>query len=151
MARIVNKKDLSEILGISERTLTEHQKSGLPILFDGVRGSENQYNTADVITWLIERAINGKRETSRDRLDRVRADREEIGLAKDLGELIPAAELEDAFSSKVIAVKNLLLQGDAKLKTELDALYDIDIDIELLNDNTRNILTQLSEDAGHVR
>jgi phage terminase Nu1 subunit (DNA packaging protein) len=151
LARIVNKKDLSEILGISERTLTEHQKSGLPILFDGVRGSENQYNTADVITWLIERAINGKRETSRDRLDRVRADREEIGLAKDLGELIPAAELEDAFSSKVIAVKNLLLQGDAKLKTELDALYDIDIDIELLNDNTRNILTQLSEDAGHVR
>ncbi len=151
MARIVNKKELSEILGISERTLTEHQKAGLPILVDGVRGSENQYNTADVITWLIERAINGKRETSRDRLDRVRADREEIGLAKDLGELIPAAELEDAFTSKVIAVKNLLLQGDAKLKTELDALYNIEIDIELLNDNTRNILTQLSEDAGHIR
>lgn len=151
MARIVNKKDLSEILGISERTLTEHQKAGLPILVDGVRGSENQYDTADVITWLIERAINGKRETSRDRLDRVRADREEIGLAKDLDELIPAAELEDAFSAKVIAVKNLLLQGDAKLKTELDALHDINIDIEFLNDNTRNILTQLSEDAGHVR
>ena len=151
MARIVNKQDLSEILGISERTLTTHQKAGMPILVDGVRGSENQYNTAEVIAWLIERAVNGKRETSRDRLDRVRADREEIGLAKDLDELIPAGELEDAFTAKVIAVKNLLLQGDAKLKTELDALHDIEIDIEFLNDNTRDILTQLSQDAGHVR
>lgn len=150
MGKIVNKKMLAEIVGVSERTLTEYQKQGMPILNDSGRGSENSYDTADVVKWLIDKAVNGKSESARERLDRVKADREELALAKDLEQLVPAEEVEKKLVSKVIATKSHFLSGMSKIKSELDAYYDIEIDIELLNEHAREILTQLSKDAGNT-
>lgn len=54
---IVNKAVLSDIIGKSERTLSTWQKNGMPIKFDGTRGEQNQYETADVINWIVDREI----------------------------------------------------------------------------------------------
>ena len=147
MGQIVNKQQLSAIVGTSERTLTAWQKEkGFPIKSKGARGSSNQYDTEDVIQWMIQRAVGGaEKESSGDRLNRVRADREELNLAKDIGELIPAKETEEALYQVATAIRTNFTAGNSKLKHELDTLYDINLDISILHDHSRNLLTHLSE------
>lgn len=151
MGKLVNKKELAQIVGITERTLTEYQKAGMPMVSDGGRGSANQYDTGEVIKWLVERAINGKQESARERLDRIRADREEINFAKDIEELVPASPLAELLERVALGIRSTMLNGNSKLKTEIDTLYDIDLDISLLHEHSRTILTHLSEISGeHV-
>ena len=58
MGKIVNKAELAEILGKSERTLTTWQKNGMPIEVDGGRGSANKYCTEAIISWMVRREID---------------------------------------------------------------------------------------------
>lgn len=145
----VNKKDLAEIVGISERTLTEYQKDpSFPIEEDNGRGKANVYETVDVIDWLLRKELGRAKETARERLDRIKADREELAFAKDLEELVPAALVEETLSNVVIAIRSDLLNSNAQLKVELDIEYDIDTDIDILHDHSRKILEHLSEIGG---
>lgn len=108
MAKIVNKRDLAQILGVSERTLTEWQREGMPMVLATGRGSANQYDTAAVIAWRIAREVNGaQQESQKDRLDRLRGDQIELQMAKELRELIAVAEIEPAlgqFISDAVAL-----------------------------------------------
>ncbi|MGR3893584.1 terminase small subunit [Pseudomonas sp. 1176_21] len=148
MGRIVSKVDLSDIVGRDERTLTRWQGDGMPVLEFGVgRGNENQYDTQAVIEWLMHQAsLNGKKESSRDRLDRVRANREELALAKDLGEVVIAADLVERFEAMITSAKVELLNTfpDA-LASELSARYGIEVDDQLIREPIESILRRLSE------
>ena len=146
MGKRVNKRELAEIFGVSERTFTEYQKDpSFPIAKAGGRGQANEYDTQDVHEWLMERAVNGaRRESARERLERIKGDREELALAKDLEELVPAALVRARLEPVVLAIRSELLGGNAKLKTEIDTLYDVDLEIELLNEHSRSILQQLA-------
>jgi phage terminase Nu1 subunit (DNA packaging protein) len=54
---LVNKKELAQIFGISERTFSEYQKDpDFPIVESGTRGESNQYDTAQITRFLISRA-----------------------------------------------------------------------------------------------
>ena len=55
---LVNKAQLSEIVGKSQQTLTTWQKNGLPIAVDGNKGTANQYDTEQVIDWMVQRGID---------------------------------------------------------------------------------------------
>ncbi len=147
MGKIVNKIQLAEIVGVSERSLTEWQKEpGFPIEVDAGRGSSNQYDTQRVIEWMIQRAVGGqKKESTTERLNRVRAEREELALAQEIGLLIPAAETEELLTRVTTAIRSNMMSGNSKLKLELDTLYDTSIDIAVLHDHTREILTHLAE------
>ena len=58
---LVNKKQLAEIFGISERTFTEYQKDpDFPFVRDGDRGEKNAYDTAQVFRYLL--MINESRQ-----------------------------------------------------------------------------------------
>ncbi len=146
MGKQVNKRELAEIFGISERSFTAYQRDpSFPVAVSGTRGKANTYDTEDVHQWLMDRAVNGARhESSRDRLDRIKGDREELALAKDLEELVPAVSVEARLVQVVLAIRTAVLTGNPKLKTEIDTLYDIDLDIELLNEHSRNQLRQLA-------
>ena len=142
----VSKAGLAEIVGRDERTLSRWQREGMPVQEIGLgRGNENQYDTEEVIGWLVQvAALNGKKESVRDRLDRIKGDREELALAKDLEELVPAALVGARLEQVVLAIRTGVLTGNPKLKTEIDTLYDVDLDIELLNEHSRSILRQLA-------
>ncbi len=148
MGRTVSKADLSEIVGRDERTLTRWQNDGMPVTEFGLgRGNENQYDTEAVIQWLMHQAsLNGKKESSRDRLDRIRADREELAMAKDLGEVVIAADLIARFEAMITAAKVELLNSfpDA-LAAELSARYDVEVDEQLIRDPIDAILRRLSD------
>lgn len=108
MGKTVNKRELADILGKSERTLTDWQASaGLPVEERGARGEENAYDTEKVIAWYVQRELaRANVETPRDRLDRIRAQREELGLRRDLGELVNVELIEPMLDRYVQDVAN---------------------------------------------
>jgi phage terminase Nu1 subunit (DNA packaging protein) len=112
--KIVNKSELAEILGISERTLTSYQKNGLPIEIEGGRGNSHQYDTKEVIDWFIDWRLkklggpntdNGEKynfEEERARLTFHQANREALKEEEEKGSLIPAEHVarQDAEKNK---------------------------------------------------
>jgi phage terminase Nu1 subunit (DNA packaging protein) len=147
MGRVVSKVELGELVGRDERTLTRWQKDGMPVMeFGQGRGNENQYDTEAVIQWLMQQAaLNGKKETNRDRLDRVRGDREELALAKELESVVLAEDMVQRFEAVITSAKVELLNTfpDA-LASDLAARYGIDVDVHLISDPIETILRRLS-------
>lgn len=87
----------------------------------------------------------------RERVFSERVDRElkQFALAEKRGTLINVAQLEPELTQMVGAFRSELLSRDDKLKTTLDALYGIDVDINLLKDCTYAALNHLARyDAG---
>lgn len=148
MGMIVNKKQLSEIFGISERSFTEYQKDLTFPYQDAKRGQSNEYDTALVFEWLKRREALRSMESAKERLDRLRGDREELAIAKEIGELLPAEEVERKLTEVAIAIRSAMLTGNSKLKNEIDITYGINLDVDLLNKHARQTLTHLSALAG---
>lgn len=147
MGKTVTKLELSEIVGRDERTISRWQKDGMPVIEFGVgRGNENQYDTQLVIDWLMRQAaLNGKKESTRDRLDRIRGDREELALAKDLGEVVIEADLVQRFEAVITAAKIELLNTlPDELAEKLSARYGVQIDDQLIRQPIESILRRLS-------
>lgn len=147
MGKTVSKLELAEIVGRDERTLSRWQNEGMPVIEFGVgRGNENQYDTQAVIEWLMRQAaLNGRKETTRDRLDRIRGDREELALAKDLGEVVIEAEMVERFEAVITAAKiELLNTYPDELAAALSAHYGIEVDDQLIRDPIDTILRRLS-------
>ncbi|UUQ64232.1 terminase small subunit [Pseudomonas fuscovaginae UPB0736] len=124
MGKTVSKLELGEIIGRDERTLSRWQKDGMPVNEFGLgRGNENQYDTQAVIEWLMRQAaLNGKKESTRDRLDRLRGDREELALAKDLGEVVVEAEMVERFEAVITAAKIELLNTFPDERTRIKGI-----------------------------
>lgn len=147
MGKTVSKLELGEIIGRDERTLSRWQKDGMPVIEFGVgRGNENQYDTQVVIEWLMRQAaLNGKKESTRDRLDRLRGDREEIALARELGEVVIEAEMVERFEAVITAAKiELLNTFPDELAATLSAKYGVQVDDRLIREPIESILRRLS-------
>ncbi|QXI30503.1 terminase small subunit [Pseudomonas vanderleydeniana] len=148
MGKTVSKLELGEIIGRDERTLSRWQKDGMPVNEFGLgRGNENQYDTQAVIEWLMRQAaLNGKKESTRDRLDRLRGDREELALAKDLGEVVVEAEMVERFEAVITAAKiELLNTFPDELAATLSATYGVAVDDQLIRTPIESILRRLSK------
>jgi phage terminase Nu1 subunit (DNA packaging protein) len=147
MGQRVTKAQLSEIVGRDERTLSRWQNTGMPVIEVGVgRGNENEYDTQAVIEWLVQLAEQrGEKESVRDRLDRIKGDREELALAKDLEEVVFAADLLERFEAAITAAKvELLNTFPENLASVLSARYGIEVDDQLIREPIEAILTELS-------
>ena len=110
MGKSVNKRELSEILGISERSLTEWQRDGMPVVeFADTQGRENTYDTEAVIRWWIARDVARAGGSSMDKLNDVRYRRELLSLQRDMGEVVIRDEIRPAFQRYVNDVLAVLL------------------------------------------
>ena len=145
MGKSVNKRELAETIGVSERTFTEWQKDpSFPIETHGGRGSENTYDTEKVIRWMIDREVNRRAgETPRDRLDRVKADMVEVDLAERLGQLAPATLYERAWADHIVAAKIELLSLPHRLVADIHALHGVTIDPDLVLSRVEASLAKL--------
>lgn len=117
----VNKSELAEILGKTPQTLTTWQKNGMPIFAEGRNGQANQYDTAQVIEWLIAREI-GKLsidqegrvhdyELERARLTHHQANKTQLEEEVLRGSLIPEeivlqvqGDMVSSFRAKMLAI-----------------------------------------------
>ncbi|MCM2317890.1 MAG: terminase small subunit [Pseudomonas sp.] len=144
----VTKAQLCEIVCRDERTISRWQNSGMPVLEVGLgRGNENEYETGAVIEWMVQIAQQrGEKESARERLDRIKADREELAFAKELGEVVIAEEFIQGFEAMVTAAKvEFLSTLPDNLASELSARYGVEIDEQLIREPIEAILRKMSE------
>lgn len=149
---LVNKRTLSEIIGKSERTITTWQKNGLPIAFDGVKGQQNRYETADVIEWLIDRAVGHGQESDSFDLDSERArlahhQANKTALEEKVlaGKLIPQQTVEDVWGSMISSFRSRVLSIPTKAAHEFVGLHELNIAQELMKKHLYEALTELSD------
>ena len=142
----VNKRQLSEILSVTEQTLTAWQNEGLPVaVYAEKNGMSNEYETENVIRWIIQKEIARLQlEKPRDRLDRVKAELAELERDEKLGQLAPAALFERAWSDHILAARTEFLTMPETLATELSALYGVEIDPDIISSHIYRALDKLA-------
>ena len=144
---IVNKRQLSEILGVSEETLTSWQADGMPVKTKGAQGVSGEYEPAAAIRWWLDRELDKVRsEQPRDRLARVQADRIEMDMTRERGELIPAEEIDPAWSGQVIATRQEMLSLPPYWAPRIRRSENDDAAIDLMAGAIEDALRKMSED-----
>lgn len=142
----VNKAALATIIGVSEETLTRWQNLGLPITYRAERGYSNQYETADVIAWMIEHKVGKVRdETPKDRLTRLQGDKVELEITEKLDNLVPANEVKPAWDAMVASVRAYLQPQADRLAQLIEATEGLDPKRDLIAEEFDDILRHLSE------
>lgn len=116
MGRIVNQRELSEITGISQKSLSLWARDGLPVALETEAGLANQYDTEAVINWYVAReSSKHSKETEKDRLSRLQGDKIELELATMRHTLVPVDEIEPAWTGMVVAFRQTLRSVSIRL------------------------------------
>lgn len=136
MGRAVNKRELSEILGISERSLTDWQKEGMPVVeFGESRGQENTYDTEACIRWWIARDVaRSSGSSSFDKLNDVRYRFELIKLRREENEIVLREDIRPAFRTYVNDALATLLGLPDKYAHTLELTESVDGKHQVLQD-----------------
>ncbi|MBL8518200.1 MAG: terminase small subunit [Betaproteobacteria bacterium] len=152
MGKKVNQTELAEILGVTDVTLWEWQKDGMPIEQRGERGQANVYDTTACIDWRIERELAKRgKETQRDRLTRLQADALERENAIKAATLVPAEEIEPVWRGRVFAAAAFLLGQRSRLAGLLEAAPGIEAKRTLLEREFTEFLTRLGVDGAAMQ
>ncbi|RUR51409.1 terminase small subunit [Vreelandella populi] len=141
----LNKRALSELLEVSERTLTDWQQKGMPVAVSAGRGASNEYSPAEVMAWLLVRANDTSRESAKDRLDRLRGDQLEREILKEDGVLVMPDDLDVEYGALVEAARaELLFNMPDALAAELTAIHGEEVDVSVIRRHIEDALTTLS-------
>lgn len=158
MGKTVNKTELSEIVGVSQRSLTTWQKNGMPIAMDGTRGTENLYDTEEIINWMIQREINRRvadhggdeekmyeYEAERARLTYHQANIASLDEQVKEGRLIPAETVESAWVDFVAAFRAKVLSIPTKAAHHFITLDDLNQIQDCLKEHLFEALAELAD------
>lgn len=141
----VNKRALAEIVAVSERSLTDWQKAGMPVAHAAGRGASNSYDPVAVIEWMMARAAEAARESAKDRLDRLRGDQLEREMLKEDGILVMPEDLDVEYAAMVEAARaELLFNMPDALAAELTAIHGEEVDVSIIRRHVDDALTTLS-------
>lgn len=153
MGKVVNQVELAAILGKDPSTVWEWQDQGLPIKRQGAGRAGHEYDTADVIAWLEQRAAAraGKPESGREREARLRGDLMEIELAQKRGALVPADEVRPAWEGRVLAAAFYMTSRHSRLAGMLEATPGIEAKRELLKKEDADFLTKLGVEGERMQ
>lgn len=144
---IANKRQLADIFGVTERTVTDWESLGMPVESKPGRGIPNQYDTSRCIEWRCQRVLGGagqQRETARERRDRLEGDRLQVQLAREAGQFLVADEVREALVSAITTARSHFMRGPRQLKKRIDREYGIDLDLEILLEHARETLAALA-------
>jgi len=141
----LNKREIAEALDVSQRTLSEWQSEGMPIAAQGGAGADNSYDLAEVVRWACLREIGKRGITSAfDRLNDIRAKREEINLKRDLGQVVFVPDIRPAVQRYVNDIMATLIGMPEKYAQQLEQAPGVEGKHQVLSD----IATELREVMG---
>ena len=155
---LVNKRELAELMGKSERTLSTWMKDeGLPVHADGGRGRETHFDTVSVFAWYAQRAVlkeigegsSGEAisyDAERARLTKAQADHEELKVRLLEGRVIPAETVERVQGAMVSNCRAKLLALPSKATPAVSGMGGDTVEIEAtLTDYVRETLEELGD------
>ena len=157
MGKLVNKTELSEILGKSHTTLTSWQSNGMPLKLVGKRGTSNEYDTEDVISWLIRRDIEKLTvsedgviydlDSERSRLTHHQANKTELEELALKGDLIPAEDVLAKWEKMVSSFRAKMLSMPTKTSHLLLNVSEFDEVESILKTHIYEALKELSNEG----
>lgn len=108
----VSRAGLAEVFGVALTTVDTWIRTGCPCVSRGSRGVQAKFNTADVSQWLRDKArqegsgtsLADETELKRRKLA-AEAERAELELAKEKGEVAPVREFERAQAAAMAAIR----------------------------------------------
>lgn len=122
MGEIVNKARLAKILGKTEATLTTWQKEGMPIKeTGGKKGKANNYDTAEVIGWMLLRSNSTAQaiEKAKLRLVTAQAELEELKVQEKKEELIPLEKMQYILTTMLGKARAKILALPSRLAPQI--------------------------------
>lgn len=153
---LVNKREIAETIGRTERTVTTWMKEGMPVHFQGGRGKETLFDPPEVIAWMIQREVarylptgeDGEEivyEIERARLTRAQADHEELKVKVMNGTLIPSEVVERVQGGMVTSFRARALSIPTKAAAAIAGVHE-EADIEaVLTDLIHEALEEMSD------
>lgn len=99
-----------------------------------LRGAASGHKTSSGDDLVMERVLN-------ERLDR---EMKTLTLAEKRGQLVNASQLEPELTQMVVAFRTDVLAMVDNVKADLDALYGIDVDLQVLTTHAHDCLRQLA-------
>ncbi len=143
---VVNKAKLAQILGISERSLSDWQKEdGFPIhQLPRRRGESQLYETSEVIRWWIARESGDDLNAEKTRLTREQADKTALENARLRAELVPVVLVERSWGKMIGAFRARVLGLPSKLATLLANETEHSGFLRVLRNGVHECLTELS-------
>ena len=120
---IVNKSQLSEVLGISGPTIDVRLKHGMPFVKRGTKTKSWEFNTADVIKWekdfAIKKELAKTGQVSNEELKKRKLNAEtqlqELDLLKSVGEIIEIDEVAELIEADYIGLRSRLLNVPSRV------------------------------------
>ena len=159
MGKIVNKTELAEIVGKTQKTLTTWQQNGMPVKLAGKKGTGNQYDTANVIDWIVNREISKLTidedgqfydvDVERGRLTHHQANKTALEEEILKRKLIPADEVEAEWSKMVSSLRAKMLAIPTKTAHKLINVSDFEEVESVLKSYIYEALKELSENEGN--
>jgi hypothetical protein len=132
MGSKVNQTQLAEIHGVTDVTLWQWQKEGMPIEERNTRGLSNVYDSAATIEWRVAREVKKVREESpRDRLLIAQERLAQLQIGEKERSLLPADETESEFTRLIVMARQRILQVTGLLSTVLDDKQRVALDEHL--------------------
>lgn len=116
MGKIVNKRELSDIVGVSTVTLDTWARKGMPYETLPLKtGVKKQFDTVEVIKWRCQQVTATGDGSDRERFEKARADEME---ARALAAKLKAAEVSKTF----VRAEEVKILIDTLLATMRDGL-----------------------------
>ena len=146
MKATVTTKELSDILGLTDRQIQKHAAAG--IFKRSGRGLYPLAATVRAYIAFIKQNTRGDAESltaERTRLTRAQADQAEMENKTLTGELIPVAEIETIWTAIVLHVRNGFLNLAGKLSPRLAQEDKLEAVHKILDDEVYDILSVLSK------
>ena len=159
MGKMVNKTELAEILGKTPQTLTTWQGNGMPFKLAGKRGTSNEYDTAEVIQWMIRRDIEKLSvntdgnvydlEAERSRLTHHQANKTALEEQVLRGDLIPVEKVIAVWSGQLSNMKAKLLSMPSKASPFISPISNIGEIRDYLTNEIYEVLDELANEWGN--
>ncbi len=113
-----NKRQLADIFGVAENTLTSWKKAGMPIMERATKkGAAQYYETSDCIQWYLEHKSQGEYNLTAEkaRLTYHQANKTAIEEATLRGQMLDAEEVLQAWVDRTLKMRAVLLALPTKL------------------------------------
>ena len=150
---IVNKRQLADILGLAEETLTQYQKdSTFPILVKRKGRSGSDYETSDVIAWIERRKFNGlignqdaiDIEEGKRRKMVAEASLVELELLKEQGKVVEIERVADEIGEQLSNFRAKMLSIPSKVSGQVYTAKDIKEIKSILDDAIYEALNEIA-------